>query len=210
MELSDLRRDFGKYSIKETKLPVSPISLCKLWLEEARVADVDEFNAMVVSTVGNNSKPSSRIVLLKEITASGGLVFYTNYRSKKGRELNQNPFAAVHFFWPPLERQLRIEGEIIKTTAKKSDDYFYSRPLESQISAIVSAQSEKIENLSEFDVKREVLLKTPTNIKRPEYWGGYELKPEMFEFWQGGKYRMHDRIRYQLKKGNWRMDRLAP
>ena len=210
MELSGLRHNFGKYSIKETKLPVSPISMFKLWLEEARVAGVAEFNAMMVSTVGDYGRPSSRIVLLKEITASGGLVFYTNYKSRKGRDLSQNPFAAFLFFWPPLERQIRIEGLVEKLSEQKSDDYFYSRPLESQISAIISAQSEKIESLSEFNEKREALLRSPKNIIRPKCWGGYELKPEMFEFWQGGKHRMHDRIRYQLNKGNWRMDRLAP
>lgn len=210
MELSDLRRDFGKYSLRDTKLPVLPISLFKVWLDEAKAHGMDDFNAMLVSTIGKQGKPSSRVVLLKEIAESGGLVFYTNYRSRKGRDLSQNPFAAFHFFWSPLERQLRIEGKVEKVSAKKSDDYFYSRPLESQLSAIVSAQGEIIKNLSELDEKRKEQLKNLKNIKRPEYWGGYELKAEMFEFWQGGKHRMHDRIRYRVEDDSWKIDRLAP
>ena len=210
MELSDLRREFGKYSLEEEKLPASPLPMFNYWLEKAKNAGINEFNAMVLSTVGKQGRPSSRIVLLKEVSPSGRLIFYSNYSSKKGRDLDLNPFAALLFFWRTLERQIRIEGFIEKLSKKKSDNYFYSRPPESQISAIVSAQSETIESLADLKNKREKLLKMPANIKRPENWGGYELKPEMFEFWQGGKHRMHDRIRYRLKKGDWKMDRLAP
>ena len=210
MELSDLRRDFGKYNLMETALPGSPISFFRFWLKEVETAGVDEFNTMVMSTVGIDGKPSSRIVLLKEITAKGGLIFYTNYLSKKGRDLADNPYASFLFFWAGFERQLRIEGKITKVTAKKSDDYFNSRPLESRLSAIISPQSEPIESFEVLDAKRIELAQHPEKIKRPENWGGYTLTPELFEFWQGGKYRMHDRIRYRLIASKWKMDRLAP
>ena len=210
MELSDLRRDFGKQSLDETKMLNSPIDLFLSWLEEAKATLRSEFNAMVLSTVGQMGTPSSRIVLLKEITDSGGMVFYSNYRSRKALDLKANPNAALLFFWAPLERQVRIEGRIRKLSAEKSDKYFYSRPFESQLSAIVSPQSETVKELSVLNKKRKILIETPQNVKRPEYWGGYELQAEMFEFWQGGQHRMHDRIRYRLKEGNWRRDRLAP
>ncbi|RLD42957.1 MAG: pyridoxamine 5'-phosphate oxidase [Bacteroidetes bacterium] len=210
MELSDLRRDFGKYKLIEMKLPDSPILMFRLWLEEVKVAGLDEFNAMVVSTVGRLGKPSSRIVLLKEITAQGGLVFYTNYLSRKGRDLEDNPFVSFHFFWTALERQVIIEGKLRKTSAKKSEDYFNSRPIESRLSAIISPQSETILSLKVLENRRNKLLQNPAQIKRPKNWGGYELTPELFEFWQGGKHRLHDRLRYRLMESKWKIDRLAP
>jgi len=210
MELSDLRRDFGKNSLDEQEMPTRPVVQLKAWLVEAKNSSLSEFNAMVLSTAGADGKPSSRIVLLKEITERGGLVFYSNYRSKKGEDLQENPFAACHFFWPPLERQIRIEGKVVKMNTAKSDAYFYSRPVESRVSAIVSPQSEKIESLAELGEKADKLLKNPDAIKRPEHWGAYELLPELFEFWQGGKHRLHDRIRYRQEKGDWKKERLAP
>lgn len=210
MELSDLRRDFGKNRLDEKNSPKLPVSLFNSWIEEAKNKGIQEFNAMVLSTVGNEAKPSSRIVLLKEITASGALVFYTNYKSKKGIEIIKNPFAALHFFWPELERQIRIEGKIEKTNSEKSDDYFNSRPVESRASAMVSPQSEKIGSLNNLKKQCQYLVENLHEIKRPEYWGGYELTPVLFEFWQGGKYRLHDRIRYNLAGDQWIKDRLAP
>ena len=210
MKLSDLRRDFGKHDLLEAKLPASPTLLFHSWLEKARVNGVPDFNAMVLSTVGKQGKPSSRVVLLKDVNNLGSLLFYTNYLSQKGKDLKNNTFAAVHFFWASLEQQIRIEGNVAKIEVKKSDDYFASRPRESQISAIVSPQSEKINSLEELERKRNELLKSTVKLNRPEYWGGYKLKPQLFEFWQGGKNRMHHRILYQLDSGKWKMSRLAP
>lgn len=210
MKLSDLRHDFGKYGLDETKSPGSPILMFRSWIEKAKENGVKEFNAMVLSTVGKHNRPSSRIVLLKEIMESGALVFYTNYHSKKGRDLLNNPFGALHFFWPELERQIRIEGTVAKTHSDISDDYFNSRPVESKASAIVSPQSEKIDNLTALKDSSRFLIRNPHKIKRPEHWGGYELTPDLFEFWQGGKYRLHDRIRYSLEGDQWIKARLAP
>ncbi|MCF6342159.1 MAG: pyridoxamine 5'-phosphate oxidase [Bacteroidales bacterium] len=210
MEFSDLRRDFGKYKLTGAGLPTEPVLLLKLWLEEVKNAAVDEFNAMVVSTVGKDGRPSSRVVLLKGITQSGGLVFYTNYLSRKGKELQAKPLACFHFFWPSFERQVRIEGMVNKLREEESESYFNSRPLQSRLSAIVSPQSETIDDLAELEKKRMHLLQGQTEIKRPENWGGYVLKPDYFEFWQGGKYRLHDRISYRLKDACWGIRRLAP
>lgn len=210
MELSDLRRDFGKYGLDKSSCPELPDSLLLSWLSEAKNKGIKEFNAMVLSTVGTLKKPSSRIVLLKEITVSGALVFYTNYKSRKGIEILNNPFAALHFFWPELERQIRIEGTVEKTNSEKSDAYFNSRPVESRASAIVSPQSEKIDNLTALKERSQYLIENPDKIKRPETWGGYEFTPDLFEFWQGGKHRLHDRVSYNCKGNQWFKDRLAP
>lgn len=210
MELSDLRRDFGKYRLDDLKSPDSPILLFRNWMEEAKNKGIKDFNAMVLSTIGKHSRPSSRIVLLKEIMESGALVFYTNYNSKKGRDILNNPFGALHFFWPELERQIRIEGAIEKIHSDKSDDYFNSRPVESRASAMVSNQSERVDDLTELKERCQYLLENPHEIKRPENWGGYELIPDLFEFWQGGKDRLHDRINYCFKGNQWIKERLAP
>lgn len=210
MDYSDLRRDFGKFGIDEKKLPANPVGLIKLWLEEAKMAGIPEFNAMVLSTVGRGLKPSSRIVLLKEITENEGIVFYTNYRSRKGEELRANPNASLNIFWNILEKQIRIEGKVSKTSLEKSVTYFRSRPLESQLNAIVSPQSEVIKDLHSLKTRAEELFVSGEKIRMPSYWGGYELIPEMVEFWQGGKNRLHDRIRYRFNGKVWAIDRLAP
>ena len=210
MDYSDLRRDFGKFGIDESKLPQEPISFLKYWIDEAKRAELKEFNAMVLSTVGKGMKPSSRIVLLKEITDSGGMIFYTNYKSRKGNELSTNPNASLIFFWRELERQIRIEGQVRKTSYEKSVSYFKSRPLESQLNAIVSPQSEIIQELSDLKKKASDLFVSGKKLSAPPFWGGYELIPQVIEFWQGGKNRLHDRIRYTLKHSNWKIDRLAP
>jgi len=210
MDYSDLRRDFGKFGLDVSKLPGMPIDFLALWLEEAKQSDIPEFNAMVLSTVGRDLKPSSRIVLLKEITDEGKIVFYTNYQSRKGEELLFNPNAALNFFWPALEKQIRIEGGVKKTSRDRSEKYFRSRPLESQLSAIVSPQSEVISDLSVLKKASEKLFVSGKKISLPPYWGGYELSPEMFEFWQGGKNRLHDRIRYRIGSQGWTIDRLSP
>lgn len=210
MDYSDLRRDFGKFGLDETKLPANPIEFLKQWLDEAKQAKIPEFNAMVLSTVGRGMKPSSRIVLLKELTDTGGIVFYTNYHSRKGEELMSNPSASINIFWHTLEKQIRIEGKVRKISREKSETYFRSRPLESQLNAIVSPQSDVIKDLSKLKTEAEKLFVSGEKINLPPYWGGYELVPETLEFWQGGKNRLHDRIRYQLGTSRWIIDRLAP
>lgn len=210
MKLSDLRRDFGKHDLQEAKLPASPIMLFHTWLEKASASGLPDFNAMILSTVGRQGKPSSRVILLKEVNTMGALLFYTHYGSQKGEDLKSNSFAALHFFWAALEQQIRIEGEVAKIEVKKSDDYFASRPRESQVSAIISPQSEQIKSLEELERKRNDLLKSNVKLNRPKYWGGYELRPQLFEFWQGGTNRMHHRILYQLDGSKWKMSRLAP
>ncbi len=209
MDLSDLRRDFGKFGLDEGKLPDEPIDLLMSWLTEAKNAQILEYNAMVLSSVDHTGKPSSRIVLLKEIK-NDGLIFYSNYLSRKAKEIMLNPNVAVNFFWRELEKQVRIEGKITKTSREDSEDYFKSRPLESQLSAIVSPQSEVISGLGELKKETEELFVSGRKIKLPIFWGGYFITPEVFEFWQGGKNRFHDRIRYKLTRGKWVKDRLAP
>ena len=209
MDLSDLRRDFGKFGLDDSKLPKHPVELFIDWLVQAKNAELPESNAMVLSTVNISGKPSSRIVLLKEIT-NDGLIFYTNYQSKKGQDIRGNSHVAVNFFWRELEMQIRIEGSVRKTSHEISETYFKSRPLESQLSAIVSPQSQVIESLSEIKKNAEQLFVSGKKIHLPENWGGYIIIPDMYEFWQGGKNRFHDRIRYRLKNQKWVKDRLAP
>lgn len=210
MNFLDLRRDFGKFGLDESKLPANPIALFAAWMEEARLDGIPEFNAMVLSTVDADSRPSSRIVLLKEISENAGLVFYTNYLSKKGRDLRRNPNASINFYWRELERQIRVDGFVRKTSREISDKYFRTRPLESQLAAIVSPQSEPINRLADLKKQAEKLFISGEKISLPDYWGGYELVPETMEFWQGGKNRLHHRIEYRLETKQWKKIRLAP
>jgi pyridoxamine 5'-phosphate oxidase len=210
MNFLDLRRDFGKFGLHDKKLPANPIVLFANWMEEAKLAGIAEFNAMVLSSVDADCRPSSRIVLLKEISENGGLVFYTNYLSKKGRDLKRNPNASINFYWRELERQIRVDGFVRKTSREISDKYFRTRPLESQLNAIVSPQSQPINNLSEIKSEANKLFISGKKIGLPDYWGGYELIPENLEFWQGGKNRLHDRIVYEIRNTKWEMKRLAP
>ena len=210
MNFFDLRRDFGKFGMDESKLPALPLELLAGWMEDAKSAGIPEFNAMVLSTVNVDARPSSRIVLLKEISENGGLVFYTNYLSEKGQDLRRNPNASINFYWRELERQIRVDGYVRKTSRETSDQYFRTRPLESQLNAIVSPQSKSINNLSELKEQANNLFISGEKIKLPDYWGGYELIPETLEFWQGGKNRLHDRIKYSHTNGSWKKLRLAP
>lgn len=210
MDLADLRRDFGKFGLDMTKMPDDPILLLEKWLEQARESGIQEFNAMVISTVDRAGQPSSRVVLLKQVDEAGNLIFYTNYLSRKGREIRLNPRVSVNFFWRELERQVRIEGSAIKTSREVSETYFRSRPLESQLSAIVSPQSEEIDELSGLKQAAEQLFLSNKKIKMPDFWGGYAIEPHAFEFWQGGKNRLHDRLAYTRKGAAWTRKRLAP
>ncbi len=197
--------------MRKNDLPADPLQLFKTWMDEALSREVPEPNAMAVSTVGKDKKPSVRTVLLKELN-SDGLVFYTNYNSRKSKEIEESPEVGILFFWPSLERQVRIEGTAQKTKKKESDEYFKGRPRNSQIAAWASPQSDVIssrealeERYNEFE--RKFVKK---RISRPPYWGGYRIKPFFFEFWQGRPGRMNDRIIYRKEKRKWIKDRLAP
>lgn len=210
MNFSDLRRDFGSGNHAEPVWPEEPFSLFSEWLGKAIQCNIPEANAMVLSTVGKEGKPSSRVVLLKGFDINKGFSFYTDYHSKKGKDLKENPFASLLFFWNFLERQIRIEGKVKKLSRKQSVDYFLERPLESQISAMVSKQSHPIESLDDLERQRQKLLKSPEFVHCPEHWGGYLLCPEKIEFWQGGHHRMHYRMEYNLADGVWQKQRLSP
>lgn len=209
MNLSDLRRDFGQEK-NSPVWPDNPFSLFGEWLQNAINKPVQEANAMILSTVGSNNKPSSRVVLLKEYSEKEGFVFYTDYSSHKGRDLETNPFAAVIFYWNVLERQIRIEGKVEKINHQLSAAYFNSRPLESRISAYVSHQSQPITNLDELMKERQHLLESGSEVTCPDRWGGYALIPAKFEFWQGGTNRLHHRMEYIQTKGAWKKQVLAP
>ena len=211
MKLADIRIDYTLKSLDEKDVNASPIDQFNIWLEGAQQSKVQEWNAMNLSTVRPDGRPNSRIVLLKDVDT--GLVFFTNYNSAKGKELTHNPFAAITFFWPALERQVRFMGMVSKITSQESDEYYFSRPFASQIGAWASPQSEVIPNrtyLEEKEAKLLTLIKEET-ITRPEHWGGYRLIPEEVEFWQGRSSRLHDRIHYLKDSGgNWKIGRLAP
>mgnify|MGYP002884392974 FL=1 len=182
------------------------------WQQEAYEADGHKLSSMALATTGLEGMPSIRTVLLKEVTKVG-FVFYSNYNSEKGRQIQENPKASILFYWESLERQVRVSGTVEKLTAVESDDYFQSRPRGAQIGAIASPQSDRIENRAELEVRyRSIAEKYEgVSVKRPKNWGGYRLLPESFEFWQGRSDRLHDRFRYYLDgAGIWVIERLAP
>jgi pyridoxamine 5'-phosphate oxidase len=209
MKLHDLRQQYKKGSLNEDNMPADPILFFKEWFKEAMQYHQFEANACVLSTTAGN-RPSSRVILLKEID-SDGFVFFTNYLSRKGKELSDNSFASLNFFWADLERQVRIEGKVSKIDQVESDRYFISRPIESQISAIISPQSSVIESKMELLKRKNSFINNDVNLQRPENWGGYHLIPDYFEFWQGGADRLHDRIIYKIiGVAQWKKNRLAP
>lgn len=212
MSIADLRREYGRHGLSEDEVAADPVSQLRTWLEQAVAAGVPDANAMVLATASRNGLPAARVVLLKGLDVRG-LAFFSNYRSRKGRELAENPHAAATFFWPELERQVRVEGPVDTVTATESDDYFRQRPLDSQIGAWVSDQSDVV-----VGGRRELERKfadisarfADGTVPRPPYWGGYRLRPVTVEFWQGRPGRLHDRVRYTVVEGGWRIDRLAP
>ena len=209
-DISQLRKSYGRAELSEQASHAEPLRQFDQWLQEAIQGQVPEPNAMTLATVGGNLRPSTRVVLIKGCDARG-IVFYTNYDSRKGTELAGNPFAAVQFHWVELERVVRIEGAVEKTSAAESDAYFSSRPLDSRIGAWASPQSQVIAgrsvlvaNAAKFGAR--FMLQPP----RPPHWGGYRLVPDEWQFWQGRASRLHDRLRYALRDGAWVRERLAP
>ena len=210
MNIADLRKDYSKKELSPEQCLAHPCEQFQLWLEEAIAGQALEPTAMHLATVDASGRPSARIVLLKGVEHEQ-FVFYSNYHSRKGFELSAQPFASLTFFWPELERQVRIEGRVEKISGERSDLYFNSRPLASRIGAWASPQSEVIASKAEL-LKRaaEYGLKFALHVPRPEHWGGYALTPDRLEFWQGRPSRLHDRVCYRLVSGQWQKERLAP
>lgn len=209
-KFADIRRDYGQFGLNEELIAEDPVVQFQLWFEEILVLDKSDPTAMVLSTVDENGHPDSRVVLLKGL-AEGRFIFYTNYNSAKAQQLVAHPCAALNFYWPELSRQVRIRGEIEKISAQQSDEYFSSRPLASQLSAIISPQSEEIPSRSYLEQQLTMLIaQQGQNLVRPEYWGGFALHPVEVEFWQGRDNRLHDRIHYTKSVGCWTHHRLAP
>jgi pyridoxamine 5'-phosphate oxidase len=209
-EIASLRKSYERDELDETASAADPLRQFEHWFQQALSAELPEPNAMTVATVAADGRPSTRVVLIKGYDARG-IVWYTNYDSRKGRELAGNPFAALQFHWVELERVVRIEGRVEKVSAEESDAYFQSRPLDSRIGAWASPQSQVIESRTVLVANAarygaQFLLQPP----RPPHWGGYRLVPDRWEFWQGRKSRLHDRLRYRLEAGQWVRERLAP
>lgn len=209
--IADIRREYGDLALCEERLNDCPIIQFKQWFEETSAGEKSDPTAMVVSTIDENGHPDSRVVLLKGLTEDG-FIFYTNYNSTKGMQIKQNPYAALTFYWPQMSRQVRVRGRVKRLAKEQSDAYFASRPLTSQLSAIVSPQSQEISARSDLEKALEqlVAVKEKKSFVRPKHWGGYVVIPQEMEFWQGRDNRLHDRIAYHKKRGKWTHCRLAP
>lgn len=210
-KIADIRKDYTLKVFDESHLIADPMLQFETWFQEALDAEVNEPNAMTLATVGFDGKPCARIVLLKGLDEQG-FVFYTNYDSNKGKQIQRNPYGALVFFWPELQRQVRVEGEISKTPEKDADAYFASRPLESQIGAHASLQSNPLKSRAELEEEFERLkeLFTQQPLLRPRHWGGYRLTPTKIEFWQGRASRLHDRFEFTKHEDSWIATRLYP
>ena len=210
MNIADLRKSYEKAELSEDASASDPLKQFERWLNEAIQSEVPEPNAMTVATVASNMRPSTRVVLIKGYDKRG-IVWYTNYDSRKGQELAGNPFAALQFHWVELERVVRIEGRMEKISDADSDAYFHSRPLDSRIGAWASPQSQVIDGRTVLVTNAaKYAAQFMLNPPRPQHWGGYRLVPDEWQFWQGRKSRLHDRLRYRFTEGDWIRERLAP
>jgi pyridoxamine 5'-phosphate oxidase len=208
--LANLRKSYERDELDETSSHDDPLGQFQTWLEQAIQAGVPEPNAMTLATVGPDGRPSTRVVLIKGVDERG-LVWFTNYESRKGRELASNPFAALQFHWVELERVVRIEGRVEFASAEESDRYYASRPLDSRIGAWASPQSQPISSRAVLVANAaKAAARHGLNPSRPPHWGGYRLVPDRWEFWQGRRSRLHDRLRYNLEAARWVRQRLAP
>jgi pyridoxamine 5'-phosphate oxidase len=210
MKIADIRKDYALRRLDETDVDADPFKQFHAWLREALEAQVPEPTAMTLATVNDEGRPSGRIMLLKALDERG-FVFYTNYASRKGTELEARPLAALTFFWKELERQVRVEGAIEKVSAAESDEYFTSRPLGSRIGAWASTQSATIPSRQWLEARvNEAEARHGGNPPRPPHWGGYRVIPDWLEFWQGRQSRLHDRIAYTRGAAGWTITRLSP
>jgi pyridoxamine 5'-phosphate oxidase len=209
--IANLRQNYTLQALNEADVDPDPIRQFQRWLDQAIAAELPEPNAMTLATATRDGIPSARIVLLKGLDARG-FAFYTNYESRKGQELADNPQAALVFLWTVLERQVRIEGQVEKVAAAETDAYFQSRPLASRLGAWASEQSRVIRDREVLEQRFAELKATYADetVPRPPHWGGYRVIPHQIEFWQGRTSRLHDRLRYRLEQGNWLLERLAP
>jgi pyridoxamine 5'-phosphate oxidase len=210
--IADIRTDYKRASLDELEVGADPVAFFSKWFAEAESAAVNEVNAMTLATVDEQSRPHARIVLLKGVS-NEGFTFFTNYQSVKGQNITANPQAALVFFWPELERQVRIEGEIVKVSVAESDEYYQVRPRGSRLGAWASPQSSVISERAVLEQNEKELAARyeGKEIPRPEHWGGYRLRPVHIEFWQGRPSRLHDRICFEKdSSGNWKKFRLAP
>ncbi len=210
MNIADIRKEYALRSLDERDVNPDPFLQFREWLDEAIKSEVPEPTAMMLSTADAAGRPSGRIMLLKALD-DRGFVFYTNYASRKGRDLEANPRAALTFFWKELERQVRVEGAIETVSAAESDEYYSIRPLGSRIGAWASPQSQPIANRQWLETRwAELTDEYGEHPPRPTHWGGYRVIPEMLEFWQGRMSRLHDRVAYTREGGAWKVARLAP
>lgn len=211
INVADLRENYKKGGIPDENIPKEPIPFFEKWLKEAISSDVMEPNAMSLATVDSDGKPSVRLVLLKGIEGDA-IHFYTNYESEKGRELAKHPHASVAFWWPELERQIRISGSVQKLSHEVSSDYFNSRPRESQLGAWASSQSQPVETREDLQKHFDQMVKKfeGKEIPKPDFWGGFQVRIEEIEFWQGRTGRLHDRIKYKKADNFWTKERLQP